>query len=159
MKINQLKAGALLSYLQLAITVLVGLLYTPIMIRLLGQSEYGLYNTVSSTIAMLGILSLGLNSGYIRYYSRYKSSGDEQSVSVLNGTFMFVFCIIGALALVAGGVLTYNLDLVFKSGLTVEEYEIAEGIESAGPCGEALYRHGKKGFWRSVLRKRTEIII
>ena len=126
MKINQLKAGALLSYLQLAITVLVGLLYTPIMIRLLGQSEYGLYNTVSSTIAMLGILSLGLNSGYIRYYSRYKSSGDEQSVSVLNGTFMFVFCIIGAIALVAGGVLTYNLDLVFKSGLTVEEYEIAE---------------------------------
>ena len=128
MKMNQIKVGALLSYLQLALTVIVGMLYTPIMIRLLGQSEYGLYNTVSSTVAMLGILSLGLNSGYIRYYSRYKANGDEQSVSVLNGTFMFVFGIIGAIALVAGGILTYNLDLVFKSGLTAEEYDIAEAL-------------------------------
>ena len=71
-KTNQLKWGAALSYLQMALGLVVGLLYTPIMIRLLGKSEYGLYNTVSSTIAMLSVLSLGFNSSYIRYYSKYK---------------------------------------------------------------------------------------
>lgn len=65
-KINQLKAGAIISYLQMAIQILIGLVYTPVMIRLLGQSEYGLYNTVASTISMLSVLRLGFNNSYIR---------------------------------------------------------------------------------------------
>ena len=71
-KINQLKAGAIISYLQMAIQILIGLVYTPVMIRLLGQSEYGLYNTVASTISILSVLRLGFNNSYIRYYSIYK---------------------------------------------------------------------------------------
>ena len=67
MKINQLKGGSLLSYGQTFLSILIGVVYTPVMLRLLGQSEYGLYNTVSSTISMLSILSLGFNSSYIRY--------------------------------------------------------------------------------------------
>ena len=77
MRGNQLKLGAILSYLQTVVHVLVGLIYTPVMIRLLGRSEFGLYNTVSSTISMLSILSLGFNSGYIRYYARYKKEENQ----------------------------------------------------------------------------------
>lgn len=69
---SQIKVGTIISYLQMAINVIIQLAYTPIMIRLLGQNEYGLYNTVASTISMLSILSLGFNSGYIRYYAIYK---------------------------------------------------------------------------------------
>ncbi len=69
---DQLKLGTLLSYLQMVLSVVIGIVYTPVMIRLLGQNEYGLYNTVASTISMLSVLSLGFNSGYIRYYARYK---------------------------------------------------------------------------------------
>ena len=43
MKVNQKKAGVLLTYLAQGIHIVSGLLYTPIMLRLLGQSEYGLY--------------------------------------------------------------------------------------------------------------------
>ena len=55
MKVNQLRSGVILSYLQIAVSVVLGVLYTPFMIRLLGKNEYGLYNTVASTI---GILSM-----------------------------------------------------------------------------------------------------
>lgn len=51
MKSNQLKISVVLSYISRIVTVLVGLLYTPIMIRLLGQSEYGLYNIAASVIS------------------------------------------------------------------------------------------------------------
>ena len=71
-KINQLKVGSLLSYAQMILGVVISLLYTPVMLQILGQSEYGLCNTVSSTISMLSLLSLGFNSGYIRYYAKYK---------------------------------------------------------------------------------------
>ena len=89
-KINQLKAGTILSYLQMMIQVFIGLAYTPIMIRLLGQSEYGLYNTVSSTIAMLSVLRLGFNNSYIRYYAIYKKNNDTNSIETLNGLFILI---------------------------------------------------------------------
>ena len=69
---NQLRWGSILSYAQMGLSVLIGLLYTPVMLRLLGSSEYGLYNTVASTISMLGLLNLGFNSGYIRYFAKYR---------------------------------------------------------------------------------------
>ncbi len=123
---NQIKWGAVLSYVQMALSIIIGLLYTPVMIRLLGKSEYGLYNTVSSTISMLTILSLGFNSSYIRYYSKYKKEGDEKAIYKLNGLFLIVFGIIGLVALVCGLFLSFNLQYVFKEGLTSQEYATAK---------------------------------
>ena len=83
MRINQLKAGAILSYISMGLRYLVSIVYTPIMLRLLGQSEYGLYNLVSSVVAYLGVLNFGFGSAYIRYYSRYKVKDDREKISVL----------------------------------------------------------------------------
>lgn len=122
---NQLKAGSIISYLQMGLSVVIGLVYTPIMIRLLGQSEYGLYNTVASTISMLAILNFGFNSGYVRYYSKYRKDGNEEAISRLNGLFLIIFTIIGAIAALCGLYLTTHLELVFKTGLTTTEYKTA----------------------------------
>ncbi len=126
MKINQLKIGSMLSYLQMGLGVIIGLVYTPLMIRLLGQSEYGLYNTVSSTIALLSVLSLGFNSSYIRFYSQYKKENNEGAINRLNGLFLIVFSIIGVITLLCGGFLSFNLDMVFDKGLTSSEYGTAK---------------------------------
>ena len=126
MKDNQLRWGSILSYVQIVVNVLIGLLYTPVMLKLLGQSEYGLYNTVSSTIAMLNVLSLGFNSSYIRYYARYAVQKDTRRINSLNGIFLIVFTIIGLIALVCGLFLTSHLELVFDQGLTASEYATAK---------------------------------
>ena len=123
---NQLKWGAMLSYIQMGLGIVIGLIYTPVMIRLLGKSEYGLYNTVSSTISMLSILSLGFSSSYIRYYSKYKKEGNEQAIYKLNGLFLIVFGIIGVIALACGIFLSFNLRYVFDQGLTAQEYATAK---------------------------------
>ena len=124
-QVNQLKAGSILSYLQMGLSIIIGLLYTPVMLRLLGQSEYGLYSTVSSTISMLSVLSLGFNSSYIRYYARYKKEDNREAIDKLNGLFLIIFSIIGLIALACGLFLSFNLELVFDEGLTAGEYEIA----------------------------------
>lgn len=125
-KINQVKAGAVLSYLQIILRIVIGIVYTPIMIRLLGKSEYGLYNTVSSTIAMLSILSLGFNSSYIRYYAKYNKNNDKESIAKLNGLFLIIFLIMGAVAFICGITLSFNLNYVFGNGLTPTERETAK---------------------------------
>ena len=64
---NQRKAGALLSYLYLALTFVVGIFYTPILLGFLGKSEYGVYSVANSVIAFLAILDLGFSQTMIRY--------------------------------------------------------------------------------------------
>lgn len=125
MKISQIKAGVVLSYIQMAFNIGIGLIYTPVMLRLLGQSEYGLYNTVASTISTLSILSLGFGSSYIRYYARYKKDKNYQKIAKLNGMFIIVFGIIGIVATLCGLFMSFHLELVFDKGLTASEFETA----------------------------------
>ena len=99
---KQLKWGSVLSYFSMGLSIIIGLVYTPVMIRLLGQSEYGLYNTVSSTISMLSVLSLGFNSSYVRYMAKYKQDNDKEGLYRLNGLFLIIFSIIGLIALICG---------------------------------------------------------
>lgn len=122
---SQLKIGAIVSYMQMGLSVIIGLVYTPVMIKLLGQSEYGLYNTVASTISMLSILRLGFNNSYIRYHSRYKKDNDLQKINQLNGLFLTLFSAIGVISFCCGLYLTEHLNIVFSDGLTTAEYEIA----------------------------------
>lgn len=121
MRLNQLKAGVVLSYVSEGITVLTGLLYTPIMLRLLGQSEYGLYQLSSSVISYLSLLSMGFGSSYIRYYSRYKVLNDTDGIKKLNGMFMSIFIFIGIICALAGSVLIMNVENIFGRSLSADE--------------------------------------
>lgn len=118
---KQIRIGSVLSYVQIALNVAVGLVYTPLMLRLLGQSEYGLYNTVASTISMLAILNLGFSGGYIKYFTKYKENNDHESIFRLNGLFLSIFTIIGIIAFACGFYLSNHLDIVFHAGLTQTE--------------------------------------
>ena len=138
MKINQLKWGSILSYGQMALSVIINIVFTPLMIHLLGKNEYGLYNTVSSTISMLSILSLGFGSGYIRYYAKYKLNGEREKIYRLNGLFLIIFSIIGLVALVCGLFLSFHLNLVFDQGLTQAEYATARILMILLTCNLAI---------------------
>ena len=125
MVINQRKAGVLLSYTGELVKILVSLVYTPIMLRLLGQSEYGLYQLVYSVVSYLSLLSLGFGSSYLRFYSRYKAQNDEDGVAKLNGMFMIIFCSISVICILCGSVMIGNIRVIFGTGLTDAEYETA----------------------------------
>jgi O-antigen/teichoic acid export membrane protein len=126
MKINQLKAGTILSYISMGVGYLVSFIYTPIMLRLLGQSEYGLYNLVASIVAYLGILNFGFDSAYMRYYTRYIVKEDQKKIAALNGMFLIIFSFIGIVAVIAGTILAFNTEFVLGSGLTSIELSRAK---------------------------------
>ncbi len=126
MKVNQLKAGAALSYISMGLGYLVSIIYTPIMLRLLGQSEYGLYNLVASVVAYLGVLNFGFGSAYMRYYSRYKVKDDKEKIATLNGMFLAIFSVLGLIAVIAGTILAFNTELIFGSELTSTELSRAK---------------------------------
>lgn len=124
-KINQLKFGVILSYTSMIIGYIISIIYTPIMLRLLGQSEYGLYNLVSSVISYLGLFSFGFGSAYMRYYSKYKVKEDKTNIDKLNGMFMIIYSIIGFISILAGVLLIKNIDIVLGGKLTDSELSTA----------------------------------
>ena len=127
---SQRKAGVILSYISQGIQVLSGLIYTPIMLRLLGQSEYGLYQLVYSVVSYLSLLSFGFTASYMRFYSRAKVKTDEGEVSRLNGMFMVIFIVIAVICILCGAVMVGNIEFIFGDGLTPAEYPIARILMS-----------------------------
>ena len=125
MKRNEIGIGAVLSYVQQFANLLIGLVYTPVMIRLLGKGEYGLYATVASITAMLTVLSMGFGNSYIRYFAKYRESDDQTKLSDLNGMFLTIFVVIALIAGFCGGFLICNLHLVFDEGFSQQEYAVA----------------------------------
>lgn len=125
MKINQLKAGSLLSYATMILGYVISLVYTPLMLRLLGQSEYGLYNLVMSVISYLGLLNFGFGSAYVRFYLRYKVKDNQKEIANLNGLFLMLYSVLGVIAVIAGVILSNNVELVFGNELTTQELATA----------------------------------
>ena len=91
---SQLKKGALLSYLTLMLTNIIGLILTPYIIKNLGDSEYGLYILIGGIIGYLTILDLGLNNAIVRYVSIYRAKNDKQGEEVFLGITMFIYFVI-----------------------------------------------------------------
>jgi len=121
MPISQIKTGAFLSYVSLALHNLVGLLYTPFMLRMMGKSEYGLYSIAASIVAYLTILDLGFGNAIVRYTAKFRAENKLEEQYEMFGMFFLLYCGIGLVALFAGGVLYWNAENIFDSSMTANE--------------------------------------
>ena len=123
---NQRKIGAILSYFVIGLNMIVGILYTPFLIRKLGQAEYGLYSIVNSVISYLTIMDMGFGNAIIIYTSRYLNQGDKEKQYKLHGMFFVIYCIIGLIATMLGIILYLNVNTLFENSMTQEEISKAK---------------------------------
>lgn len=119
---NQLKAGIILNYIIIVLNIAVGLIYTPYMLRTMGQNEYGLYSLVASVISYLTVLDLGFGNAIVRYTSKFRAENKKQEQYEMFGMFLILYCIIGLVALIAGMGLHSNVENIF--GDTMSAYEL-----------------------------------
>ncbi|WP_434798765.1 lipopolysaccharide biosynthesis protein [Terrisporobacter vanillatitrophus] len=121
MKRNELKLGAILSYLSLFLGTFIQILYTPIMIRLLGQAEYGLFTLANSVIGYLGVLEFGIGNAIVRYTAKYRANNDKEGEYNLNGMLIIVYSFIAIVVAIAGSLLVSNSNKLFSNALSVSE--------------------------------------
>ena len=112
---DQIKIGSILSYIVIILNILVGLIYTPIMLRIMGQSEYGTYSLISSIIGYLTVLDLGFGNAIIIYTSRYRTKNQKDEQAKLNGMFLIIYSIIGIISGILGGILYANIASTMNS--------------------------------------------
>ena len=121
MPVNQLKAGVVLNYVVIFLNTIVGLLYTPYMLRMMGQSEYGLYSLVASVIAYLTVLDLGFGNAIVRYTAKFRAEKKTEEQYELFGMFFLLYLVIGIIAFGIGLGLYFNVDTLFGNTMTAVE--------------------------------------
>ena len=135
---SQLKAGIILNYINMGLGNLIPIFYTPIMLSLLGQSEYGLYKLSSSVTSYLSLISMGIGSAVTRYLIKAKmEKGQEEEERVL-GLFMVIFQIIAGISLVVGIIFTFNLQIWYGNSLTLAELNRMKILVFIMVCNTAL---------------------
>lgn len=125
MPVNQLKAGVVLNYVVIFLNTVVGLLYTPYMLRMMGQSEYGLYSLVASVIAYLTVLDLGFGNAIVRYTAKFRAEKKTEEQYEMFGMFFLLYLVIGIIAFGIGLGLYFNVGTLFGDTMTAVELDRA----------------------------------
>ena len=120
---RQRKIGAILSYMSIIISTLVQLIYTPFLVRMLGQSEFGLYSLVISIIGYLSILDLGFGNAIVVYTTKYRVQKKYEEEKKLHGMFFVIFCIIAGFVGLLGLILFFNVENLFADTMTSMELQ------------------------------------
>lgn len=123
MRMNQLKIGAMLNYIQLILGTILTIIITPVMLRYLGQSEYGIINLSASTVSYLNLITLGIGSAFVRFNVRYRTANDTVGEHKLNGTFLIIYIIMSIVMALVGAVLVSSCDILFAKSLTAQEIQ------------------------------------
>lgn len=119
--LNQVKAGVVLNYALIGLNILLGLLYTPYMLRMLGRNEYGLYSLVASIISYLTLFDFGMGTVAVRYAAKYRAEGKAEESKSMFGMFFALHALLGAAAFAAGLCLYFNVGALFDQTMTPVE--------------------------------------
>lgn len=121
MATNQIKVGAIISYIALFVNVLIGLLYTPWLINTIGKSDYGLYTLAMSIIGLLAF-DFGLGHATTKFVSQYLAEGRQDKVDNLLGLIYKLYLWVDVVLIIVLGVMYFFLPQIY-TGLTPNEME------------------------------------
>lgn len=122
------KKGIILSNVMMIFEVLSTLLVTPLLIKSLGQAEYGVYKLSASIMAYLLLLDLGIGNAIIRYISKYRAKKDYDSERKFFGVAINFYLCIAIISVIGGFVLILLFPYMFSKGLTAEEIELGQNL-------------------------------
>lgn len=122
------KYGIILQFLQIFVSIIVSVIYTPFMLEILGQDIYGIYSVCTSSIAYLSLLALGFGSSYMRYYTRAIKKMDGITVDEVNWQYLIIFSFFGLLALILGLIFSQNAYLFFNNTFSTDDIALGSKL-------------------------------
>lgn len=117
--------GVILGYVNVAAQVVVTFTYIPILLSIIGQEEYGLYQLAGSIAAYMNIIESMLTSSALRFYCECKARNDMRAMENTLGLARFLYRCASGIVIVAGIACIAAFRTIY--GSTLSEGEIAEG--------------------------------
>ena len=122
------KIGVILSYVLMVFEIASTLLVTPLILRTIGQAEYGIYRLSGSIIAYLLLLDLGVGNAQIRFLSKYRANNDTVQLRKFFGVSIIYYAGIALISLIVGIVLVSAFPALFAKGFTPDEIILGQKL-------------------------------
>ncbi|MCL4477640.1 MAG: oligosaccharide flippase family protein [Deltaproteobacteria bacterium] len=91
--------NALSNYTGFAVTAIIGLFISPIVIHHLGNVAFGLWALFQSFFGYFGLLDLGLGVSVIKYISEFKAKREQDNINIFGSTILFTYIVLGIIGL------------------------------------------------------------
>lgn len=118
---NQIKLGAIISYVSIGINILFGLIYTPWMIHSIGKENFGLYTLAMSVISFF-VFDFGLSMAVQRFVARYLAEGKPEKANNCLGLVAKLYMWLDVALLILLTIVYFFIPLIYKE-LTHNEIE------------------------------------
>ena len=92
---NRIIFNTIVLYVKIVIVIIINLWTVPLLLRALGQSDYGLYQLVAGVIAMLSFLNAAMTVSTQRYMSVTMGEKDETKLNVIYNVSIILHLLIG----------------------------------------------------------------
>lgn len=99
---RSLLAGAVAGWLGMAVSIVLGVLITPVIIRTLGNESYGLWGLVASLVGFYGLFDFGLSAAVARFLGNALGANDLAQFNRVASTGRGLLTGAGALVVVVG---------------------------------------------------------
>lgn len=124
----QRKSGAILSYIHLFLNAVISLIYVPILLKTLGDSEYGVYQLIASIVSYLSVLKSTLSATTMRFYTIALAEKDAFKSNQVLFTSKRIYLVITGLMLVLGAVLFCLITPFYRSSMNAVELLHAQQV-------------------------------
>ncbi len=118
---KQIRLGAIISYFSIGVNMLCGILYTPWMIRMIGQSDYGLYTLATSVISLVTV-DFGMGLAVSRFVSKYRAEGKQEEANNFVAIVYKLYGLLTVILMAVLGIMYCFLDRI-GAALTTQEFE------------------------------------
>ena len=96
------KIGVIYSYVLMLCEIGSAMLFTPFLLKMLGTSQYGVYQLSSQITAYLMLLDLGVGNAVIRYMAKYRTEDHKQKQREFLGIATVFYFIIAVITVIIG---------------------------------------------------------
>lgn len=125
---NEIKYGAVLSYLLIILNSVYGLIISPYLLSMIGASEYGVYKSIGSITASIAVLDLGIGGTMQRYIAKFNSEKDYRNCSNFSAIGLFLALILSAIIAVVCICIYPSLDVIYEESFTAQEISLAKEL-------------------------------
>lgn len=125
---SERKKGAILSYIQVVLSVAVSVIYVPVLLRYLGQSEYGLYQIVGSFFSYISVFESCMSTGVLRNYCNALGSQDKEAADVTLSMAKVIYRAMAVLMALVGVIVIFTFRRFYESSFSASELKESSAI-------------------------------
>lgn len=128
LQISQVKYGALLSYILIAVNSLQGLFLAPYILEQIGDGSYGVYKTIASFSSTIMVLDLGIGTTVMRYSAKFRAEKKPEEISNFAAMGLIQAGIMAAVVLAVSVGIYFSLPAFYAETFTSHEIILAKRL-------------------------------